>query len=237
MTRSAAPRESSTRCESATATGVFWRLGACGGPEPIVADGDPPLPATAAERADELRRCRATARRWVRDLVTTRLGVEWTGFEVTTPGRKPRLLALPDVDVSISHSGRTLLVAVVRGGRLGVDVEEEPFDAFGRAPLVRRMCTASERARVAQLPDASRRRALARLWTIKEAALKAMGVGLAVDPRRIVVPDAHLLGWGRGPERSIVHLTGDGFHVFRPTRLGDDEAPSSWRGLRIRWSG
>ena len=126
---------------------------------------------------------------------------------------------------------------MVRGGRLGVDVEDEPFDAFGHPSLVRRMCAASERDRVASLPASSRRRALAQTWTAKEAVLKAVGVGLAIDPRRIVVPDELVSGRGSGPEWSIVHLTAGEARVFRPGAPGDDEAPSVWRGFHADWSG
>ena len=87
------------------------------------------------------------------------------------------------------------------------------------------------------LPASSRRRALAQSWTVKEAALKAMGVGLAIDPRRIVAPGEHASRRGIGPERSIVHLTAGEAHVFRPGAPGDDETPSVWRGFHADWSG
>jgi phosphopantetheinyl transferase len=124
----------------------------------------------------------------------------------------------PGLDVSISHGDTALLVAAVAGdGRVGVDVEDEPFDAFRRAALVRRMCSATERAALDLTPAPLRRRALARAWTIKEATLKARGVGLAEDPRRVPVDP---LGFGfepdglepgdSGPEYAIVHLTAGG---------------------------
>ena len=119
--------------------------------------------------------------------MTEGLGVEWPGFAVVAPRRKPVLLGGSGIDVSISHGARTLLVGVAAEGLVGVDVEDEPFEAFGRPSLVRRMCTEDERAFVSALPDAVRRRTLARAWTVKEAVLKAHGVGLARDPREIVV--------------------------------------------------
>ena len=81
---------------------------------------------------------------------------------------------------------------------------------FGRAALVRRMCSPDERATFARLPDPLRLRALARAWTIKEATLKARGVGLAEDPRGLAVDPGGLgLDAGAaGPEYAIVHLTG-----------------------------
>jgi len=237
VTRAAVQPAASTVLESTTSTGVHWRMGEPVGLGAFGTEATPTGPRPPAALAEELRRARATARDWVRDLVTSRLGQHWAGFEETPAGRKPRPRGLPGVDVSISHSGRTLLVAVVRGGRLGVDVEDEPFDAFDHPSLVRRMCTASERDRVESLPAPSRRRALAQAWTAKEAALKAMGAGLAIDPRRIVVPGVLASGRGSGPERSIVHLTAGEAHVLRPGAPGDDETPSVWRGFHVDWSG
>ena len=226
---------SSTFLESMTSTGVHWRLGEQHHFDGITGDrGSPPSVPVLSEG---LRRTRTVARNWVRDLVTSRLALDWAGFEETSAGRKPRLRGLPSVDVSISHSGRMLLVAVVRGGRLGVDVEDEPFDVFGRPSLVRRMCSGPERDQLASLPEPSRRRTLARIWTLKEAALKAIGVGLAVDPRRIVVPEPLTSSRTVGPERSIVHLTTGTAHVFRPESGRNDEALSVWRGLHAEWSG
>ena len=237
MTRTAVRPAPSTVLESSTSTGVHWRMGGPVGLGASPTETAPTAPRTPAVPAEELRRARATARDWVRELVTSRLGLHWAGFEESPAGRKPRPRGLPGVDVSISHSGGTLLVAVVRGGRLGVDVEDEPFDAFDHPSLVRRMCAASEHDRIASLPASSRRRALAQAWTAKEAALKALGVGLAIDPRRIVVPAELASGRGSGPERTIVHLTAGEAHVFRPGAPGDDETPSVWRGFHVDWSG
>ena len=159
------------------------------------------------------------------DLVVGRLGIEWPGFAPDAPGRKPRLLGDGRVDVSIAHSGATLLVAVVADGLVGADVEEEPFDVFDRQALVRRMCSGVELAQLDRLPRAARRRALARAWTIKEATLKARGTGLAEDPRSISTGefDRGIDDASSGPERAIVHLTGsDGCFVSFPGR--DDHA-------------
>jgi phosphopantetheine--protein transferase-like protein len=154
----------------------------------------------------------------VEELVTTRLGVEWPGFAVVAPRRKPALLGGSGVDVSISHSGGTLLVGVAAEGLVGVDVEDEPFEAFGRPSLVRRMCTEDERAFVSAQPDGMRRRTLARAWTVKEAVLKAHGVGLARDPREIEVGREELERVVRveGPERAVVHVLGGDVVVRHP---------------------
>ena len=221
MSRADAPsRTSAPPVEGVTETGVYWRRG-----EWRAADDDAswlgPAPIAGRSRdvrPAELRGRRLVGRRWVQDLVETRLGVAWPGFAVVGPRRKPVLLGGSGIDVSISHGAGTLLVGVAAEGLVGVDVEDEPFEAFGRPSLVRRMCTENERALVSALTGALRRRTLARAWTVKEAVLKAHGVGLARDPREIVVGDDELAAVerARGPERTVVHVLGDGVVVRHP---------------------
>lgn len=200
-----------------TETGVYWRRG-----DWHAADGAAPVPPPTAHphevRVAELRRRRRVGRGWVRDLVTTQLGVEWPGFAAVAPHGKPVLLGGSGIDVSVSHSGGILLVGVAAEGLVGVDVEEEPFGAFDRPSLLRRMCNEDEYAFVSALPHAARRRTFARAWTIKEAVLKAHGVGLARDPREVVVDRDELAAVGRvrGPECAVVHVLGGGVVVRHP---------------------
>ena len=225
------------RLEGVTESGVFWRLGEWRIGDDTEADDaeadatddnevDAPgaeapgagAPGRRAARLAELERRRRVGRRWVRDLATTHLGLEWQGFTADAPGRKPRLLGGSGADASISHSGGTLLVGVTADGLVGVDVEEEPFVAFDHAALLRRMCTAEELSALGGLPGELRGRSLARAWTVKEATLKAHGWGLARDPREVAVDLDDLLALGRehGPERAIVHVTGGRTLVRHP---------------------
>ena len=72
--------------------------------------------------------------------------------------------------LSWSHSNAAVAVAVSHSA-IGVDVE--PIGAFGDAPadIEAMMCTADEAASLPGDPP-GRRRALARLWTAKEALVK-----------------------------------------------------------------
>lgn len=106
-----------------------------------------------------------------------------------------------DVDVSIAHAGDRVLVAVCRGAPVGVDVEAirgagELADA--RAGVL----AAEERAAVAALAPALREAAVVRLWTRKEALLKASGHGVtvALDGLRVTGPRAppRVLAWPPG---------------------------------------
>jgi phosphopantetheinyl transferase len=195
MTRVAVASVEDSFVEGTTGRGVHWRMGSW-------------------RAAGDVHRRRLLARRWTRELVTGRLGLDWEGFAPGVPGRKPRLLGPTGADVSISHGDGTLLVAIVGSGLVGVDVEDEPFTAFDSPSLLRRMCSPAEHAALDALEaselssPALRRRILARAWTIKEATLKARGVGLAVDPRSVEVDLAALAvrPAASGPAVAIVHV-------------------------------
>jgi 4'-phosphopantetheinyl transferase len=91
--------------------------------------------------------------------------------------------------LSISHRGDWGLaaVALVPGARIGADLETvEPRDPA----LVRQFFNESEADRVANPGGGDVDRIVARIWSAKEAVLKAMGIGLRHDTRDIVVGEA-----------------------------------------------
>ncbi|MFJ1736387.1 4'-phosphopantetheinyl transferase family protein [Streptomyces sp. NPDC088254] len=109
------------------------------------------------------------------------------------PHGKPRLAAprgspFADVDFSVTHSGDVVGVAVARGANVGLDVEET---GSGAAPDVDTVApvalTDAELAALNAHPPAERASAFLRMWTRKEAVLKALGVGLTVPLRRLEV--------------------------------------------------
>jgi 4'-phosphopantetheinyl transferase len=92
--------------------------------------------------------------------------------------------------VSLSHTGRHVMVAATDAGPVGVDVERiaaTDFDGFGSVAL-----TPAERAEVERCDPAGRDRARAIYWARKEAVLKATGYGLKVDPAALEVSAPHL---------------------------------------------
>ncbi|MET4157319.1 4'-phosphopantetheinyl transferase superfamily protein [Agromyces sp. PvR057] len=198
------------------ADGLWW----CSGDWTLeVSDLDPLAPSRSVqgERRRRLVARRAIGRAWARELVREHLDGVWPGFRAHRPGEKPRLRGDQPIDVSIAHSGASMLVAIGRGVLVGADLEAAPFEAFSRPQLVRRMCSPEELARFGRVADgAVRRRALARAWTVKEAVLKARGVGLAVDPRSVAVDVEAILAdvearsadadAASAPEMSIVRL-------------------------------
>ena len=123
---------------------------------------------------------------------------------------KPRLVAdAGGLELSISHSGARVAVAVVRGGPVGVDVERVPPDLDADA-LARLVLSEHERAGFERLPHADRRRALLTYWTRKEALLKATGEGLRAAMPGITVsgPDEPplLRDWPERPAARPVAL-------------------------------
>jgi 4'-phosphopantetheinyl transferase len=86
--------------------------------------------------------------------------------------------------VSLSHSGDVVICGLAPSGLLGVDVERvrprKQWDGLAEFAL-----HPSERRRLDELPDAARWRGFYRLWTLKEALAKALGVGLALPFNRI----------------------------------------------------
>lgn len=92
---------------------------------------------------------------------------------------KPHVAAAAEVDVSISHCDGCVAVAVARGGRVGIDVER-----LDRAPAdylaLARQFYAEPEYRALRLEGAGGGFVrFIELWTLKEAYVKALGLGLA----------------------------------------------------------
>ena len=97
------------------------------------------------------------------------------------------------VSFNVSHSGRHGLIAFAPARRLGVDVEERVahrnFDLLVETVLGER-----EQAQLARTSGDARTHLFFKLWTMKEALIKAHGMGMALDPSRVEIPPAMLRG-------------------------------------------
>lgn len=79
---------------------------------------------------------------------------------------------------NLSHSGERYLIAISLQGRLGVDVEaKRPLRDMEE--LARKKFSPDELEALMSTPAPSRLSAFFRIWTLKEAYLKAIGTGLA----------------------------------------------------------
>lgn len=97
------------------------------------------------------------------------------------------VLASPvsDMQFSASHSGHALLLGFARGEPIGVDIEHlKPRP--NALQLARRFFARHEADALAAMPQPEREDAFYRLWTAKEASLKALGRGLSHGLDRVV---------------------------------------------------
>ncbi|SDE10766.1 4'-phosphopantetheinyl transferase family protein [Aquimonas voraii] len=108
---------------------------------------------------------------------------------------KPCLPAHPQLHFSLSHCGGQALVAL-DAAPVGVDIEALIHrDSNVLAPQI---LAPRELEAWLRLPQAHRVEALTEAWTRKEAALKACGFGLRVDPTSFEAPAGEIdLGPGR----------------------------------------
>lgn len=91
---------------------------------------------------------------------------------------KPHVGAAADVDVSISHCDGCVAVAIVRGGRVGIDVERLDRAPADYLALAQRFYAEPE-YRALRLEGAGGGFVrFIELWTLKEAYVKALGLGL-----------------------------------------------------------
>jgi 4'-phosphopantetheinyl transferase len=82
------------------------------------------------------------------------------------------------VSFNVAHSGGVVVCAVAHEAEVGIDVEDRRRARLDRE-LVARYCSSAEAADIARAGDDWQDRFL-RYWTLKEAYLKARGLGIAV---------------------------------------------------------
>ncbi len=107
---------------------------------------------------------------------------------------------------NLTHTRGFAACAILRGAPIGIDAEDirRPIDA---AAVAARWCAPAERRLLAQLPAERRTEMFFRIWTLKEAIVKATGHGLRIEPQRFAVD----------PDRG---------HALIPAELG---IPTRWR--------
>jgi 4'-phosphopantetheinyl transferase len=157
-------------------------------------------------RRPEIRRRQLLAHAALRSVLAKRLNIEPLAIRFCTgPHGKPRLaLNEGKLHFNLSHSGELALIAVSASAEVGVDIEHiRPIHNVSR--LAERFFTTGEASALAALPEADRRAAFYRMWTRKEASLKATGQGIANGLQRFEVscdPDGGLLARDGSPEKA-----------------------------------
>lgn len=117
-----------------------------------------------------------------------RLGAEQVPIVYGEQG-KPKLapeVNPDDLQFNLSHSQNHLACAFRTGSRVGIDVEslQRQVD-LERLPA--RVLNDTEQRDWLQLPASQRSRELLRIWIIKEACLKASGVGISGGLRNLAI--------------------------------------------------
>jgi 4'-phosphopantetheinyl transferase len=176
--------------------------------------------------------------RWIagraelRRLLGAALGVDPAAVALSRGTRgRPEPAAEYALDFNVSHTEDVVLIGIAAGlppgGRIGVDIEREDR-AVNADGLARKFMTERERAGMASLDDAARRRRFLRLWTCKEAMSKATGDALSAPFRDIDV------ALGDGPRL----LAGPPPYVADRWRLVSAAVPAGliatiaiWRGI------
>lgn len=140
--------------------------------------------------------------------------------ECGAPHGKVRLDVEDDpTQLSISHSGDLVVVALHRSAPVGVDVERVDR-ARDPAELYADALTRAETARMLALEPAARHDAFARTWARKEAIVKATGEGLRATLSQIEVSAAD------EPARLLARP--DRPDLVRLTRLHDLDAGAGY---------
>ena len=133
--------------------------------------------------------CRAA----LRALLCRRLGCrnERLAFGSSDHGKPYALVRGNPAPISfnVSHSGDHGLIALAEEGRLGVDVEERlpRRDLDG---LIETVLGPDEQARLALAHGYRKLHLFYFFWTLKEALVKALGLGLSLDMSRFEIPPA-----------------------------------------------
>ncbi len=136
-----------------------------------------------APSRDPLRGAFLRRRALSRCAVAARLGVAPQSVEIGHAGSGAPMVLAPSCALKISVSGRADFCSVAMAeAPIGVDIEplrdvEPPWN----------MLHPTERDALAGLTGAARIEAFLRLWTAKEAYLKALGLGFAREPARTAI--------------------------------------------------
>jgi len=120
----------------------------------------------------------------------------------------------PPLRFNLAHTRGLVVAAVARSGQVGVDVE---YVAGGvDRTLIETCCCASEAAAIERVSVEDRADAFLALWTLKEAYVKARGIGLALPLQKVVF-----------------EVAGQGFSRARLAAVPDDD-PAEWQFFQPR---
>ena len=171
-------------------------------------------------RCDRPKREFSLCRAALRAILCEQLGCgnRQLSFETSEHGKPFALVegASVPINFNVSHSGRHGLIARSSQVKVGVDVEERQI-RFNLDGALETIFAPRERAELIRARGERKDRLFFGLWTMKEALVKAVGVGLALDFSQFEIPAKLYRG----------HSVSD---VFKFPRLDEN-----MRGSHIRW--
>ncbi len=138
--------------------------------------------------------CRAALRSILCDLIGC--GNADLSFEEAEKGKPYATLKgqIVDIGFNVSHSGDYGLIAVGEIQHLGIDIEQRR-QRRDLDLLLSTVLAPAEKAHIALADDQRKHDLFFDYWTVKEAVLKAVGVGMSLlDPSQIEVPREMLEG-------------------------------------------
>ena len=133
-------------------------------------------------RAESARRQFVAARALLRLMLARQSGEAERLWPLRLETHGKPVLDAPDPAFvfNLSHSESVVACALARAGELGVDVEDVA-PGVDHVSVARRMFSAREAAHVAALTGGAQAEAFYAYWTLKEAYVKARGLGLSLD--------------------------------------------------------
>jgi 4'-phosphopantetheinyl transferase len=167
-------------------------------------------------RSPRARRQHLGARMLVRYVLAAYTGVrpETLRFQAGPFGR-PELVSNPlSLDFNISHTNGLIGCILTRDQRCGIDLEQTP-PARETAKGILQFLGTEEQQRVQRLPESAKDLAILDYWVIKQAYLKALGVGFT-----------------RSVDSFTVHYPTGGFVVIDDPVLGQQNWQLELRQLR-----
>ena len=157
----------------------------------------------SVEEIDYARRLRKPLQRscWIyfrvalREILSNYSGAAATALRFVTGVRgKPALAGSSELHFNLSHSADTALVAVTHAAPVGVDVEyERPLDDM--ESVAKQVFSQAEQSEFRSLLGAQRINYFYKIWTGKEAVIKANGAGLSIAPHTLHLGDPADTDW------------------------------------------